>query len=347
MFENTFEGAPVARRLEREALQDFGVTTDILSYRICPRHYGFFKHRHFKAAATTPLFYGKTIHQTLDFCHYYFKGQAGNANIGEVPPLNVVHSYFRQVERALKAQGITSVNRVVRNRALAVIQVFNLLLGEYTYPKVEDTECHLRSVRIPRGAEDPSERYVIGGVVDVILDDEGKREIWDYKGGSMDPKSLVFRHFELQIKGYAHLYEKKVGIAPSVGRVLFLGSLARLVEEKLGKRLDGFLFNEVERGGEVAWNLDAAAEIRERLGGDPQTLLPEISHAVPFVSDAVEDALAFFDDTVKEIRGELIKPFAEQWRVEENERPPGFSCVHCELKFSCPHHDESVPPPLS
>ncbi|GAB4324880.1 MAG: hypothetical protein Kow0069_30640 [Promethearchaeota archaeon] len=326
--------------VEQEGIRDFGVTSDILSYRLCPRRYGFFKHRKFTQAANTALFYGKTIHQTLDYCHLFYSGRLDGTEGGQVPSMEQVSEYFSRVEMALKAQGISSVNRDVRNHALAVVQLFNLLLGNYYYGMIEDTECHLRAVRVPD--DGASDQYIVSGVVDVIVDDAGAREIWDYKGGKIDSRTREYKYYELQAKGYCYLYEEEFGARPKLGRVVYLGDLYKLVEKKARRPVKGFLFEE-DVEGRLKWNGAWGERLRREIR-NPVEVLGEISQVVPFDRTQVDEALRFFDKTVRKIREELKKPFHRQWKVRA--KPRESACTFCEFKYSCKTRKpkENVPP---
>jgi DNA helicase-2/ATP-dependent DNA helicase PcrA len=91
------------------------------------------------------------------------------------------------------------------------------------YPRIIDTEHHLQK---DKG------RYILHGIVDVVAQSEGpggwdQYEIWDYKGakwpGGSDRGKRDLKHYEFQMKVYAHLYELRNGVRPKRAVLWFLG----------------------------------------------------------------------------------------------------------------------------
>lgn len=195
----------------------FSLTSDIISFRKCPRQYGYFGQDGFVPAQAVQIFFGQIIHQVLDRCHRHFSGFFGHPK-GTFPTDADIDHYYQEVEQALRAHGVRPASPHVAARAKQVLKTFNRLEGPLLYPRVIDTEYRLESER---------RDYVLRGVVDVLAaDDSGDPEIWDYKG-SEKPKlsSPELREFNWQMSVYAQLYKVKAGRYPVRAVLYFLDEL--------------------------------------------------------------------------------------------------------------------------
>jgi hypothetical protein len=195
------------------------LTSDILSYRMCGRQYGFFGNDGFVPARTVQIFYGTIIHQVLDRAHRHYSGLMTGVPRGTFPTDADIAQYFQEVENALRAHGMRGDTN--RDQALRVIQAFNRIEGPTLYPRVFDTEYRL---------EADQQDYILRGVVDVLADagarGPGDREIWDYKGTLMPPlSSQALQDYIWQMCVYAELYRVKTGVYPARAILYFLNEL--------------------------------------------------------------------------------------------------------------------------
>jgi putative RecB family exonuclease len=199
----------------------FSLTSDILSFRRCPRQYGFFGNDGFVPAHTVQIFYGNIIHQVLDRVHRHYSGLVEGVSKGSFPTDMEVENYFNQVENALRAHGIRAINTQLREMALRVLKVFNRIEGKTLYPRIFDTEYRLESDR---------DEYVLRGIVDVLagsnISDPSSREIWDYKGTKRpNANSPQLKDYEWQMCVYAELYKQKTGVLPARAILYFINEL--------------------------------------------------------------------------------------------------------------------------
>lgn len=203
----------------------YSVTADILSYRRCPRQYGYNARKNFSPARPLQEFVGIVIHQVLDRAHAHYAGKLDEKLKGTIPKDEDIRRYFEEVEESLKSSGIRAVSKRIRDNSLEVLQRFNRLEGPTLYRRVRDTEHRL---------EKDEEKYVIHGVVDVLVEDnevESERnvEIWDYKG-SRQPAGgkggkKVMEDYEFQMLIYMYLYKIRNGFFPKRGILYFVGEL--------------------------------------------------------------------------------------------------------------------------
>ena len=195
----------------------FSLTSDIISFRKCPRQYGYFGQEGFVPAQAVQIFFGQVIHQVLDRCHRHYSGFF-NYPKGTMPTDTDIDQYFQEVEQALRAHGVRPASPIVADQAKQILKTFNRIEGPTLYPRVLDTEYRLESAR---------QNFVLRGVVDVLAaDSSGESEIWDYKGTDKpDLSSKELKEFEWQMSVYAELYKAKAGCYPKRAVLYFLNEL--------------------------------------------------------------------------------------------------------------------------
>lgn len=196
-----------------ELKRPYSITGDILAYRRCKRQYGYFNEHGFTAARATQLFFGRVVHETLDFAHKYYRGELEEGVTGEVPGENKIEEYFTRVADSLRAQNM-EISEDAEQEALNYVQRFNKKEGPRLYQYVNDTEHPLRT---------DQDDFIIEGVVDVLLRDDDRIEIWDYKAGQR-PTASELEDYETQLYTYANLYhDRNDGRLPDRGVIYFLG----------------------------------------------------------------------------------------------------------------------------
>ena len=202
----------------------FSLTADILAFRRCPRQYGFFGVRGFVPAHTVQLFYGTIVHEVLDRTHRHYGGLEDPATKGKIPTDSDIEGYFKEVEDALIARGIRSINRSLHDQAIEVLKRFNKLEGPGLYPRVIDTECKVQGDR-------PS--HIVDGVIDVLISanststDPSAVEIWDYKGSRRPKEQYDLDTYRYQMLVYGALYRMKYGVLPRRAVLYFMNELDR------------------------------------------------------------------------------------------------------------------------
>lgn len=201
----------------------FGLTSDILGFRRCPRQYGFFRARDYVPAHTVQLFYGSIIHEVLDRAHHHYRGLYDPSTKGTLPTEQDIDNYFTEVELVLRSRGIRSMNQEMRSNALKVLKRFNKIEGPTLYTRVIDTEHRVQGDR---------ERYIVEGVIDVLIDSKtgssapDKVEIWDYKGTKRPGlNSEDMKTYSYQMLVYAALYRLRNGCYPGSAILYFLNEL--------------------------------------------------------------------------------------------------------------------------
>ena len=210
---------------EVQTLPRLSLTADIVGYRMCPRQYGFLE-KGFVPAHAVQRFYGTIIHEVLDRTHHHYQGFEDQTTKGKIPSDQDIEAYFGEVESSLKARGIRSINKHLRNLALDVLKRFNRIEGPRLYPLVVDTEHRVRGTRGD---------YIMEGVVDVLIgpdadpnnppEDPSELEIWDYKGQRRPNKGANLQSYIYQMQVYSALYQLNNGCLPKAAKLYFLNEL--------------------------------------------------------------------------------------------------------------------------
>jgi putative RecB family exonuclease len=231
----------------------YSATSDVLSYRRCPRQYAFQSERGFVPSLPNQIFIGTIIHEVLDRAHGHFAGKRDPSTRGSIPSDDNINDYFGEVENALRSQGMR-VPGQVKEFALKILKSFNRIEGPSLYPRVIDTEHRLQAER---------QDYILYGVVDVLLSGGDKngneqKEIWDYKGTKRPKNDTAgkkrMEDYVFQMQVYANLYKLRNLEYPSKAFIYFVGELQEepkvrpqdalleidLEEEKIARALSAF-----------------------------------------------------------------------------------------------------------
>lgn len=286
---------------DAEIKDTYSVTSDILSFQLCSRQYGFFAIRKYQPAHVVQIWFGMIIHQVLDKLHLHYSGLINKDTKSKIPTCGDVEFYFNEVDESLRAHGIRAINDNIRDVALKVLNIFNQLEGPNLYPNVKDSECSLQA--------DQGD-YVIHGVVDVLKDitigneipNYDSVEIWDYKGSrfpdiNTEEGIRKLMRYKLQMLVYAKLYKMKYGKYPLKGVLYFMNEL----------------------------NIVPIPDLR------PTQAIYEIDFRDPLNKDQIELAMESFSETVRKI--EQCK-LSDSWIAPE-EVPDNETCDICDLRWSC------------
>ena len=294
-----FQDLRVPQITDTSVKRRYSVTTDILSFKRCPRQYGHFVVRGYEPAHAVQIYYGTLIHQVLDRAYMHYAGLRDKKTEGRIPTDEDIEYYFNEVDTALRIRGIRSVRAFAhaaeRQAALRRLKKFNQIEGYNLYPRIKDTEHHLQSHQSD---------YLLHGTVDVLADVQDwlpgmPGEIWDYKGGHPPdpryPNSEELRQYKFQMLVYAELYRERNGVYPEKAILYFLGAL------------------------------DAVADSSTR----PSNALIE----VPLDEQSIQHALEDFTNTVKKIEDCRQK---EDWPAPHaGLEPSENTCNICDIRWNC------------
>ena len=176
-------------------------------------------------AHTVQIFYGTILHEVLDRAHHHWSGLDNPATKGTLPTDTDIEGYFKEVESSLRARGIRTVTKDLRQQAIDVLKRFNKVEGPTLYPRVVDTESRVRGNR---------GNYLMEGVVYVLVgdpstpttaSDPSKWEIWDYKGQRRPAPGKELDQYIYQMQVYSALFEIKYGCLPKAAKLYFMNEL--------------------------------------------------------------------------------------------------------------------------
>ncbi|WP_292370634.1 PD-(D/E)XK nuclease family protein [Methanoregula sp. UBA64] len=307
-----FNNLNISQRESPIVLPSYSVTSDILSFQVCPRQYGFFTYRGYKSEHNVQFWFGTIIHQVLDKLHLQYKGLLNPLLVNQLPSNEDISRYFTQINSSLRARGIRAYNKENENRALEILKRFNQYEGLRLYPKIKDTECAFQS---QRGT------FILKGVVDILKDiseeiiPEGYEavEILDYKA-SKNPlyqentpqNQRKLRNYQFQLLVYAQLYRERTGYYPKKGILYFLNDLMDATETPHSPEQILMLRNQA-------------------------------TYVVDFTNEAeldqIHHAMTEFESVVQQI--ENCKQ-VDCWDPPQS-HPDRDTCDTCDMRWDCPH----------
>jgi len=310
-----FKELSVASKEEQKVKRSYSVTSDILSFRICPRQYGMYNHRGYKPAHNIQFWFGLIVHQVVKKLHMHYQGIFDESQVGEIPTEADVRVYFDRVKNNLATIGIRAMNEQESQHAFLIIKEFNRIEGPEFYPKIIETEYTFQN---------HFEDHILEGVVDVLksgdtndpilLEGFDNVEIWDYKAARSPVRKLnaskgsarereremrKLQNYRYQMLVYANLYWLKTGRYPRYGRLYFMNELSEAIPD-------------VEKRARALYTIDFTDPVE-----------------VACIEEAMED----FGETIAAIErcrecDRWLPPAAEEIADRE-------TCDGCDLRWNC------------
>jgi PD-(D/E)XK nuclease superfamily len=297
-------------------IRKYSTTGDILSFKRCPRQYGFFGVRGFTSATNTQRYFGNLVHDVLDRINRTYQ----TSRI--IPDRDVIDRLVDEAHERLFRSGVRPYRAgVQRDYAAKLIERFVTMIGPRFFPYVKQTEYRLERALKAGTSRD----YILTGVVDVLSGAVSHAlelpystmgedvEIWDYKSNVMPEKdSRELRDYEYQMRVYAELYRQQAGEYPARSVLVFVGEL----------------------GDDARW---------EAARNDP-SMFPRLVYPVHPIPRHIENAMEEFHQTVEEIEFQRLQPYSQQWAAP----PPDYNvdkqtCEACELRYNCPYFAHADP----
>ena len=175
----------------------YSFTGDLKVYETCPRQYQFFREYDFTASRSAGMFFGLLVHQSIEDIHRIaLDGQLHTLDKARIRTL------FERTFRFLYLSG----RRPIGNKAkeLAFTQVINYFRqNQNEMNRIIETEVDVSLEK---------DGYILTGKVDLLLGDDGKLELLDFKT-SPRPKSTpgLIAAYGRQLCTYAHILEQRHG----------------------------------------------------------------------------------------------------------------------------------------
>ena len=210
-FDSIWQGLPQWPYVQKELLaaqrfnlkerlkvkRSYSFTGDLKVYETCPRQYQFYREYDFTPSRSAVIFFGLLVHQTIEEIHrIVLDGKLATldeARIGEL---------FNRTFYFLSLADVRPIGREARKAALR--QVMN-----YFYQNQEEMK---RVVETEVDVSVEKEGYILNGKVDLLLGQDGKLELLDFKSSERPEESSdLLKAYERQLCTYAHILEKRHG----------------------------------------------------------------------------------------------------------------------------------------
>jgi DNA helicase-2/ATP-dependent DNA helicase PcrA len=191
----------------------FSFTNHLKVYETCPRQYQFFREYEFAPSRSAEIFFGSLVHQTIEDIHrWVLEGQS-------LPLIKMaVPGMFEANFRSLVNAGYRPISQPQRD--IAYQQVMNYFEGNQDrMPLVAETEVDVSLEK---------EQYILTGRVDLLLGEDDKLELLDFKSQprpEADDRRLAHYHQQLLI--YAHILEQRYGQRPERLALYWTGEAQR------------------------------------------------------------------------------------------------------------------------
>ena len=210
----------------------FAFTSHIRIYNICPKLYKLQKKYEFVLPMKKGMIFGTFVHETLEDINrkIFRKENISEDIIKEIfieNYKNIYKKYKINIDKDVLISGEKSIEEYVKN-----------------YPEIteniKDVEVKLSLIK---------EKYILEGIIDLVLEKDGGLEIIDFKTGKRGTDEEGYIN---QLEIYAYLLKKKYGKEVKNGKLYYLG-------ENKENRITEVYFTK-ERLSQAVKNFDETAE---------------------------------------------------------------------------------------
>jgi DNA helicase-2/ATP-dependent DNA helicase PcrA len=178
----------------------YSYTGHIRMYETCPRQYQFYREYQFVPSRPADTFMGLLVHQTIEKIHRI----ALDKQVSTLTATKL-RTLFEQTHYFLSLTNMPLPDEKDKEKAFEQVEhyFYNNQFEMYDVKNVEE------QVAIMKGD------YILTGKIDVVMERNGKREIWDLKT-SRPPEldSISLENYERQLYMYAHALEQRDDITP-------------------------------------------------------------------------------------------------------------------------------------
>lgn len=180
--------------------KSFSLTSHINIYETCPRQYLFYKEYNFQPSRVGQILFGTLVHQTIEDIHRLVI----DGKLYEITDLKI-EQLFEENYKALIATGMRPLAPTSKETALKhVINYFNQ--NKNLMESVIETEVDV-SVE--------TDKYIILGKIDLLLDKDGKLELLDFKTQPKpEPNNPIIDRYVKQLSLYAYILKERYGKTP-------------------------------------------------------------------------------------------------------------------------------------
>ena len=178
----------------------YSFTNHIRMYETCPRQYQYYRHYKFAPSRPADTFFGLLVHQTLETIHrIVLDGQSTiltEANLREL--FDQTFTFLSRTNR-----------HVIDDREKE--KAFEHVMNYFRQNQVEIFQVTQAEERVSIDKD----RYILTGVLDLVLEHDGSREILDFKTAKRPADNSDYMETcERQLYMYAHALEQRDGRRP-------------------------------------------------------------------------------------------------------------------------------------
>jgi len=178
----------------------YSYTGHIRMYETCPRQYQFYREYQFVPSRPADTFMGLLVHQTIEKIHRIaLDKQVLTLTAAKLRPL------FEQTYYFLSLTNMPLPDEKDKEKAFEQVEhyFYNNQIEMYDVKNVEEQIAIMKS------------DYILTGKIDVVMERDGKREIWDLKtSGSHRTDPATLESYVRQLYMYAHALEQRDKVAP-------------------------------------------------------------------------------------------------------------------------------------
>lgn len=179
--------------------KSYSFTGDLKIYETCPRQYQFFREYDFTPSRSATIFFGLLVHQTIEDIHRI-------AMDGRLDTLDQPHirSFFERNFRFLSLSDVRPIGDAAKEGAFT--QVMN-------YFRQNQAEMR-RVIQTEVDVSLEKEGYILVGKVDLLMGQDNKLELLDFKTSERSNDPALLSTYEDQLCTYAHVLEQRYGKHP-------------------------------------------------------------------------------------------------------------------------------------
>lgn len=166
-------------------------------YETCPQQYLFYREYNFQPSRSAQVLFGALVHQTIEDIHKSFL-EHRNKKVTS----SIIEDWFERNYKALIQARLRPISKIQKEVALKqVINYFNQ--NNDLLKRIQETEVDVSVEK---------EDYILTGKIDLLLGEDGKLEILDFKTQPKPqlPSPLIDRYLK-QLCLYAHILKERHG----------------------------------------------------------------------------------------------------------------------------------------
>ncbi|WDT93024.1 PD-(D/E)XK nuclease family protein [Thermoleophilum album] len=179
--------------------RSFSFPGDLRIYETCPRQYQFFGRYDFTPSRSAVIFFGLLVHQTIDEIHrIVLDGSFDTLDEHRIREL------FQQTYWLFSISDVRPIGPAAKKTTIA--QAMNYFhQNQADMWRVIETEVDVSVEK---------DSYILTGKVDLLLGDDGKLELLDFKTSERSADPTLLAAYQDQPCIYAHILERRNGKRP-------------------------------------------------------------------------------------------------------------------------------------